>query len=120
MTDARIPIQDEVARRGLKLRRSGQELIGPCPACGGTDRFSINTRNQVSNCRGFGGGDVIALVQHLDGCDFKAAVRTLGIEERPSPAVRPALPAAPERPREDANGARALAIWHAAVPIAGT
>ena len=28
------------------------EFAGPCPHCGGTDRFSINTKDQVFNCRG--------------------------------------------------------------------
>ena len=73
-----VPIQDEVARRGIKLRRSGAELIGPCPACGGDDRFAINIRKQVFNCRGCGAkGDVIDLVCFLDGCGFGAAKATL-------------------------------------------
>jgi DNA primase len=46
----------------LKLRRSGRELVGPCPVCGGTDRFSVNTVKQLWLCRGCGkSGDVIAL-----------------------------------------------------------
>jgi phage/plasmid primase-like uncharacterized protein len=33
-------------RHGAKLRRvGGGEFVGPCPVCGGTDRFSVNTRN---------------------------------------------------------------------------
>lgn len=71
-----VRIEDEIARRGIKLR-GGVDRCGPCPRCGGTDRFSINTKKQVFNCRGFGGGDVIALVQHIDGSDFKKAVATL-------------------------------------------
>ena len=31
-----IPIEAEIARRGIKLKRSGAEWIGPCPRCGGT------------------------------------------------------------------------------------
>jgi hypothetical protein len=73
-----MPIEDEIARRGTKLTRAGAELVGPCPLCGGTDRFSINPRKRVFNCRGCDvGGDVIKLVQHLDGSDFKDAVETL-------------------------------------------
>jgi hypothetical protein len=71
-----VRIDDEIARRGIRLRGK-VERIGPCPVCGGADRFSINTRKQVFNCRGFGGGDVIAMVQHLDGCTFAEAVLTL-------------------------------------------
>jgi hypothetical protein len=89
--------------------------------CGGRDRFSINTKKQVWHCRVCqAGGDVIALVQHLDGCDFKSAVRTLGIEERAAPAVRPAPPPPDPVSREDGNGKRALALWWSARPIAGT
>ena len=28
----------------LQLKRDGQELRGPCPSCGGTDRFSVGER----------------------------------------------------------------------------
>jgi hypothetical protein len=37
-------IEAEIARRGIVLRRVGAELVGPCPRCGGTDRFSVNPR----------------------------------------------------------------------------
>jgi putative DNA primase/helicase len=86
MTDARkewiakahaVPIQDELDRCGIKLR-GRKERAGPCPVCGGTDRFSINTDKQVFNCRGCGiGGDVIALVMHIDGVDIATACTTL-------------------------------------------
>jgi hypothetical protein len=71
-------IEDELARRGVSLRGRGGERCGPCPRCGGDDRFSINAKKQVWNCRGCatGGGDV-ALVQHIDGLDFMEAVATL-------------------------------------------
>jgi hypothetical protein len=72
-----IPIEDELARRGIQLRGK-TERSGPCPICGGEDRFSINTVKQVFNCRGCDkGGDVIDLVQHLDSVDFAAACTTL-------------------------------------------
>lgn len=59
---------------GAKIKRAGAvEWAGPCPACGGTDRFSINTRERVFNCRGARGGDVIGMVEHVNGCDFIAA-----------------------------------------------
>jgi phage/plasmid primase-like uncharacterized protein len=74
-----VRIESEVARRGgLELKRRGKELIGPCPRCGGDDRFGVNITKQVFNCRGCGAkGDVIDLVMHLDGSDFKPAVETL-------------------------------------------
>jgi hypothetical protein len=111
------PIEDEVARRGIKLVGRG-ERVGPCPVCGGRDRFSINTKKQIWNCRGCAkGGDIVDLVRHLDGVDFKTAVQTLaGDETRP---IRPAPKAA--APQDDAaNTARALAIWEEGSPIDGT
>jgi hypothetical protein len=45
-----VRIEDEIARRGIKLR-GRVDRCGPCPMCGGTDRFAINTRKQVFNCR---------------------------------------------------------------------
>ena len=76
-----VPIENEAMRRGLKLRRKGKEYVGPCPRCGGDDRFAINIAKQVFNCRGCGvGGDVIDLVQHLDGSDFNTARDTLAGE----------------------------------------
>ena len=33
----RAPITDVVARFGLRLKRQGRELVGPCPVCGGRD-----------------------------------------------------------------------------------
>jgi putative DNA primase/helicase len=63
--------------KGLK-GRNGQ-LAGPCPNCGGRDRFGVNLKKGLFNCRGCGtgGGDAIALVKFLDGGDFLRAVETL-------------------------------------------
>jgi hypothetical protein len=73
-----VRIEDEIARRGIRLQGRGSERVGPCPVCGGHDRFSINIKKQLWNCRGCGhGGDVIALVLHLDGHSFGEAVRLL-------------------------------------------
>jgi DNA primase len=48
---------------------------------GGTDRFSIDTKKQLFNCRQCGtGGDVIELVKFLDGCEFRDAVEKLAGE----------------------------------------
>jgi CHC2 zinc finger len=117
-----VPIEDEVARRGIKLKREGAEQVGPCPKCGGTDRFSINVRKQLWHCRQCQtGGDVIDLVKHLDGCDTATAITTL-IGDATRPAPRPA-PAA--RPRDDkAETAERLAFarhrWGRRRPITRT
>lgn len=70
---------------GARLRKAGAaEMVGPCPICGGTDRFSINSKKRIFNCRGSGeGGDVIAMVQHVRGCDFIAACEEITGEPPP-------------------------------------
>jgi phage/plasmid primase-like uncharacterized protein len=80
-----VPIEREVARRGgLKLQLRGKELIGPCPVCGGDDRFGVSIVKQVFNCRGCGAkGDVIDLVRCLDDCEFVRACETLTGEPPP-------------------------------------
>ncbi len=62
------------------LKRAGRrEYTGPCPACGGTDRFGMNTAKDVFLCRHCtpDGGDVIRLVMLVKGCDFPAALEIL-------------------------------------------
>jgi hypothetical protein len=73
-----VRIEDVLARRNINLKRVGRELVGPCPVCGGIDRFAVNTRKQVWNCRGCQcGGDVIDLVRHIDGCALQEAIAAL-------------------------------------------
>lgn len=73
-----IPIEDELARRGITLKGK-VEREGPCPKCGGTDRFSINTSKQVFNCRGCGGkgSGAIDFVMWIDECECGEALRKL-------------------------------------------
>lgn len=66
----------------------GVERSGPCPVCGGTDRFSINLKRNYWNCRGCGRGgrDGIGLVMHGLGLadDFLAACEVVE-GPRPNP-----------------------------------
>ena len=68
--------------------KTHNELCGPCPWCGGKDRFTIFT-DQGNNglgrywCRQCGkGGDTIQFVRETQGLGFKEAVEYLGL---PSP-----------------------------------
>jgi hypothetical protein len=114
-----VRIEDETARRGIKL--VGRiDRCGPCPQCGGHDRFGVNIKKQLWNCRGCGkGGDVIALVQFLDDCDFREAVECLTGERAPQREIKHL---APERPRDDdeRNKRIAAAILKGIVPLLGT
>lgn len=73
------PIADIVHLLGLAgLKRTGHELVGPCPKCGGRDRFGVNTRKGLFQCRICGiAGDGLRLVMEIQGLDFKAALTWL-------------------------------------------
>ncbi len=112
--------------RGFRLR-GRIERVGPCPLCGGADRFAVNTRKQVFNCRGCGqGGDVIALVQFLDGCDFVEAVAILagggtGAGGHEYAHGRGELkPAKDTGEYERQQRAKARSMWRASRPARGT
>lgn len=75
---AQVNCADWAAQQGWPLKRAGTELVGPCPKCGGSDRFSMNPARNVWNCRGCGvGGDVIYLVCHTEDLGFLAACERL-------------------------------------------
>lgn len=128
-----LPILEVAARLGIEgLRRDGREHVGPCPVCGGKDRFSIAPDRGVFNCRICArGGDGLALVQHLRGCDFKSALNFLAGEVSAVDAEtlarrRQRAQAADMARARIAAQARARAIrdareiWHSALPAAGT
>src|SRR5262249_27143166 len=67
-------------------KAAANELAGPCPKCAGRDRFSVNIKKQVFNCRGCEvGRDVIALAQLIYGCDFAEAVEHVTADRRGDP-----------------------------------
>lgn len=70
-------------RLGAKLKRVGRELAGPCPVCGGRDRFAVNPSKRIFICRGAAGGDVIGMTMHLCGLDFIGACEQLTGEPAP-------------------------------------
>ena len=112
-----------VAQRYGALKRAGAgEYAGPCPVCGGTDRFSVNTRKGVWNCRGCGeGGDAIKLVRHVERVTFAQAIETL-TGEIGTPTVPPAKPAAAkgDSDYERRQHKKAGWLWGQRSPPAGT
>lgn len=57
------------------LKRNGREWVGPCPDCGGHDRFSINEAKNVINCRKCAAaGGPIDLVMLTLRCSFREAL----------------------------------------------
>lgn len=110
-------IDDVMVRLELQgLKRAGPEWIGPCPQCGGDDRFAINTRKGVFGCRRCGAkGGGIDLVMFVLGLDFPGALTWLcgpatGIsaEERQARSARARANA--DRKAAEAERYRAKAI----------
>ena len=107
--DARsVRIEDEVTRRGLRLQGRGTDRAGPCPVCGGTDRFGVNIKKQMFYCRKCDvGGDVITFVRHVDGCTFKEAVNLLTGGHTPPQKPAPVPDMAPRAIRDSGGPAKA-------------
>jgi hypothetical protein len=119
-----IRLEDEIARRNIKLKGK-VDRSGPCPVCGGCDRFAIHIRKQKWNCRNckVGGGDAIGLVQFIDGIGFVEAVELLTGEDV-RPQARP-IPPAPAKKQSAAEYERdqhrkAAWLWPQRQPIIGS
>lgn len=81
---------ESAVRYGAALKRAGREHVGPCPFCGGADRFSVNPGKQKWNCRGHGGGsDPVGMVMHIANLSFLEAVQDITGEPPPVGDVRP-------------------------------
>lgn len=126
---------------GAQLKRTGAEWVGPCPGCGGKDRFSINPSKHKWNCRGAeGGSTVVGMVMHIAGLSFLEACQELTGEPPPKGRAKPLSPAeqedrrrrkqaadeeraardAAEAERRQRKAEDAASIWEAAKPIEGT
>lgn len=104
--DARAcPIGDYADAVGIRLR-GRVERSGPCPNCGGEDRFNLNTVKGLWFCRQCkdDGGDVIDLVRLVEGCDFVRACEILTGTPAPNGAEGHGL-SAEERARVEAERA---------------
>lgn len=62
---------------------NGGEYAGPCPSCGGTDRFRIWPEKGKWWCRGCGkSGDAIAFMREFHGMTYGEACDALGVEPK--------------------------------------
>ena len=97
---------------------------GPCPACGGKDRFSFTDKDGSGSfvCRAHHrqGGDGFELVRHLLGCDLpealKAVSEAVGHDVARANRVRLVKPTAP-KPTTD-RGISLQRLWHESEPVA--
>lgn len=117
-------------KQGWTLKK-GIDRAGPCPNCGGTDRFSVHTRKNIFNCRGCGlkGSGVIDLVMQTEGLKFLHACERITGRRVQDPAdeknlarmreeaARKEREAERERERKE-NDVRAL--WAESVAYEGT
>lgn len=131
-----LPIAEVVERLELSgLQRAGGELVGPCPVCGGTDRFGVNLQRNVFVCRKACGahaqGDQLALVQHVLGKSFPEALDWLvGPRQELSPEERRRIEQRTEANRRARSQAEARAraesiaaarkIWAASTSAEGS
>lgn len=125
---------------GAKLKRAGSYWVGPCPTCGGTDRFSVNPGRRTFNCRPVGGGNVVTMVRHIERLSFLEACEKINGEPPPGRKSTPLTEeekaeierrrrrAAAEQEKRDKAAARKLAgkietagtIWRNTIPLTGT
>lgn len=114
------------------LSRVGIDRSGPCPKCGGTDRFSIHTKDDLFNCRSCGlrGHGVIDLVMHTEGVEFVAACEIITGRKASEPVSGQRMAElrrqAEDKARRDAAAGVAYrerartdghAIWEAGAPL---
>ncbi len=114
------------------LARIGVDRAGPCPVCGGTDRFAIHTGKDTYNCRrcGIAGHGVIDLVMQTESVDFTRACEIITgrsasepVDEARAERMRKANEA--DAARREADEARyrekarkaAYAVWNRATAI---
>lgn len=105
--------QDTHLKRVASTR--GGEYAGPCPFCGGRDRFRVWPTPPDGRprwwCRGCGkAGDAIAYLRERDGLSYREALERLG-----QPLARPAAPPPPqtlplERPALDRRAAEKILL----------
>jgi len=132
---------EHVAGGYVQLRRAGGRLVGPCPVCGGritSQRFEILADGESWVCAVCpDGGDVIRLVEKVEGCSFLDAIERLGgpgATPSSSPKADPAQAKKLFQEREkkriarektaagyrEAERQRLFRTWKSALPIHGT
>lgn len=85
------------------LHKAGGYHVGPCPFCGGTDRFTVKHMEDGDrwHCRQCGDGKYhtpIDYIMRRDGVDFKEALKTLGGDATASNFIPRKAEPTPPRP----------------------
>lgn len=107
ITEARgVSFETACDRAGVPQAPRGKpEYQGPCPRCGGKDRFAVNRKKSVWNCRGCGAGgrDGIGLAAHVKHLELS---RRADLLEACSIVLGQPVPDEGERESEDERAAR--------------
>ena len=72
----RADLVDLAGRLGVKLKRSGPDWVGPCPAgCADDDGFVVTPQKHIFLCRPSGAtGDAVDMVEHAKGLAKREAL----------------------------------------------
>ena len=117
-TDTRSPTVEEWVS-ALDLTRRGSEFVGPCPVCGGDDRFHVREGNgrAVFGCRSCIDGRTTTEKQEAGGAILRRVFPDRGRREaapaRPTP---PRQRSAPDPEASKPPDERARRIWDATLP----
>lgn len=93
---------------GLELPATNSKH-GPCPHCGGKDRFRLDDKNGSGSyiCSQCGAGDGLSLLMKVNGCTFPEALKVianyLGIAATDTPIAKPQSRPPPPAPVFDNN-----------------
>ena len=100
---------------GTALKRTGTQngwplFRGPCPICGGDDRFRVAQ------------GDTAVIVKCSHDCSFQGLLEAIGLHnsDRQEVPNRVRREAAPQTERENEPGSLVAAAWERSQPAAGT
>ena len=106
----------------LDLTRRGLEFVGPCPLCGGDDRFHVRDSGgrAAVGCRGCIDGQLDGERRARFGEVLRAVFPARAVTPARFPARVPRTPPAPGNGGEAARGAIAGRLWAAAVPADDT
>ena len=105
------------AARGIRLKRTGKEYSGPCPLCGGEDRFHVGPGDKqlvVASCRHGHGFEDLVRELFPRGSYSGGPGRASVVKPRPSVARHPKGPRRTERPSKPPYHLR---IWEQARPV---
>jgi len=110
-----VTVEKAIGFLGLTMRRTGDQLRGPCPACkGGGDRaLAVNIPKNSYYCFAEGkGGDVIAFTAHIRDLSQRDAALLLstsfGNDEQQSAAPVPNRPPSPQGGQPEKRGLQPL------------